>query len=129
MLHKEITETIINEADKMATSVMITGINVEDNVVTVNLFNDENLIPVMVAYKRVYSLDKIPFVFVAGESEYIQGEDPNETWNIEPIKLWFIDRQTKDDEGKVSRNDPYYFNYKTTKSKLFEQYVALSENK
>ena len=114
MLKKEITKKIVNEFDIKAAELVVTNINTEDEAVTVDLYvNDKRIVT-----KRVYPLAKIPFEFLTGESEYIQGKEPDETWDIEPIKLWFIDKQTKDEDGNLSQDDPYYFDDKTTKTEL-----------
>jgi len=125
MLHKEITETIINEADKTAIRSIITGINIEDNVVTVNLFDSEGSSTRMVARKRVYSLDNIPFNFQTGDLEYLKGEVPDIKWNVPAIKAWLADHQVGEEEMAVD-GDPYLY---MSETELLELVASITEEK
>jgi len=124
-LTKNVTKTIVNEFDVKSNEVVITDINTGDQVITCDLYVDGKRI----VTKRIYSMSKIPFDFLAGEIKYLQGKVPDESWDIEPIRLWFKDRQTKDEDGNVSKDDPYYFDGRNTKTTLLERCTDLLENK
>ncbi len=80
---------------------------------------------VLAADRYVY--DDLFIEFQPGDFEYVQEKEPDKTWDIEPIKFWFQDRQIKDENGTISKDDPYYFEDTITKIELLEKLVVFTE--
>ena len=118
-----ITSLPVNQADQNATYLIATGIIPQDNTIIGDLYDtDDNL----VAKKRVYSYSgshkNIPFAdLVEGEKGYLSGQDPDTKWDIETIKLWLDDKQTKDEEGNVLVDDSYYYKENDSKEDLLKK--------
>jgi len=109
-----------NPSDAKATYMIATGIIPDDGTITGNLYDANGN---LVARKRVYAYSgankDIPFLDLdAGKQGYLSGQTPEDKWAEPEIKLWLTDRQAKDEEGKVSVDDKYYFEDKATKAEL-----------
>jgi len=121
-IDKNVTLPIINQSDQAAVRIEIWKINVEDRTVWARLYDkDYNLI----VSNRVYAFDggykNIPITLLPDEIEYLDGQNPTEEWNIKTIKLWMDDRQAKDEDGKVSPDDPYYYEGDVIKDDLLSK--------
>ena len=118
-----LTEVPTNQHDQNATYMIATGIIPDDGTIIGDLYDaNDNL----VARKRVYSYEgghkNIPFASLdAGKKGYLGGEKPDSKWEIKTIKLWMGDRQVKDEEGKISKDDPYKYDEKMSKAQLLEK--------
>lgn len=120
MLAKEITEAIVNEADKGSTEFRITRVDFGDRVVTGDLYNDKEE---RIAKKRVYFIDYTPFSFEAGDLEYLSEEVPKTDWNKAPIIAWLEDHQVGEEEAAVEGQAYFYM----TKVELLKLVVELME--
>ena len=125
---KEIVSEIINQSDQAAVRMEITRINVEDKTVWADLYDeDDNLI----VSGRVYAYDggykNIPTVLLSSEVSYLNGEMPDSWWAIETIRLWLDDKQTKDEDGGVLKDDPYTYTDKDDVAALIEKTVPEAE--
>lgn len=115
-----------NQADSKATYMIATGIIPNDGTIVGDLYDkDDNLI----AKRRVYAYSggykNIPFADLKeGQTGYLSGEVPEAKWDVAEIKLWMSDRQTKDEQGSVSLDDPYAYDEKDTKEQLLEKITA-----
>ena len=118
-----LTEVPTNQSDQNATYMIATGIIPDDGTIIGDLYDaNDNL----VARKRVYSYEgghkNIPFASLdAGKKGYLGGEKPTSKWETKTIKLWMGDRQVKDENGKISADDPYKYAEKDTKEQLLEK--------
>ena len=63
----------------------------------------------------------------ADERAYLAGKIPNDKWAANTIKLWFDDRQTKDEDGIMSKDDPYAYTAKDTKVQLLSRIKPIME--
>jgi len=125
---KSVTLPIINQADQVTVRIEIYDINVEDKTIWCRLYDaDDN----MIEDKRVYAYEgsykNIPAVLFESEIEYLDGKQPADSWYIGTIKLWMKDRQTKDEGGNVSIEDPYYYKGDATKEELLNQIAGLEK--
>ena len=68
VLSKAITKEIVNEFDRLVTRVVVTAINDEDGAVTANLYDKTDQ---LVARKRVYSMNVLPFETLTEEDRAI----------------------------------------------------------
>ena len=118
-----VTELPTNQADAQASYMLATGVIPDDGTIKGDLYDaDDNLI----ARGRVYvysgGYKNIPFADLdTGELGYLSGQEPKDTWEVATIKLWLDDRQTKDEAGLVSADDPYKYDEKATKEELLEK--------
>jgi len=123
------TKSIVNEMDISVARMEIYQVNKEDETVTARLYDkNENLIE----GKRIYSYHgdykNIPVLLLADEISYLDGCDPDVWWDLDTIKLWMADRQTMDDEGAVSPDDPYFYESDDTKETLLNLTGKASSN-
>jgi len=115
-----ITSLPVNQADKDAAYLISSGIIPQDGTIKGDLYDaDDNLI----TRGRVYSYDGIkPFTDLnEGQKGYLSGKEPETKWNTPEIKLWLSDRQKKDVEGQVVKDDPYSFKELDTKEVLLSR--------
>lgn len=130
-MKRNITKSIVNEADGGAAYIKIDRAIPEDLTIICSLFDvDDNLIE----GKRVYSFDgankDLPVNdLLFDEIEFIEGKRPVETWDIKLIKLWMDKRQDKDEHGIVSADDPYYYSGEDTKQDLLNKIKNEKEEK
>ena len=123
-----VTSMPINQADQKASYFLATGVIPQDNTIIGDLYDtDDNVI----ARKRVYAFagshKNIPFNdLVVGDEGYLSGKKPDTKWDIKTIKLWLDDRQTKDDEGSVSIDNPYAYAKDDSKEELLSKITALA---
>lgn len=121
-LKTPITSTPVNQADQSASYFIATGIIPQDNTIVGDLYDATNK---LVATKRVYSFagvhKNIPFAdLLEGEKGYLSGNVPDKAWEIKTIKLWLNDKQAKDEDGNVPKDDPFSYPEKATKGQLLE---------
>jgi len=128
-LKMPITKAPTNQADSKAAYMIATGIIPDDGTIKGNLYDkDGNL----VARGRVYTYSggykNIPFADLdTGKQAYLSGQKPAETWGVAEIKLWVSDRQSKNEDGVVSVDDPYKYDEKDTKEDLLAKIEAIKK--
>jgi len=110
-------------ADSKATYMIATGVISGDKTIVGNLFDSEDN---LIARKRVYCYQgqdrNIPFPNLGvGHTGYLSGERPALAWGPMIVRLWMHDRQTRDEDGNVKDDDPFYYEIKDTIAQLLDQ--------
>ena len=110
----------INQSDSKATYMVVTAIIPNDGTVKGDLYDaGDNLITRGRVYAYSGGYKNIPFNDLNdGQKGYLGGEKPADKWEVVTIKLWMSDRQVKNAEGLVSKDDPYTYGDKATKEEL-----------
>jgi len=116
-LEKILTSKLVNQHDIPAVMARCYDINEGDNAITCDLYDDKGI---QIARKRVLWLDRLPFALNIGEKEFIAGMEPNNTWEVDTIKLWLDSKQQKDEFGDVAADDPYKYKVGSTKTELLK---------
>ena len=125
-LMKKVTKAIVNQADQNVKDVEIVRIIPEDGTVICRLLYKKDG---GIEEKRVYSYtggykNNIFDDLAADEIAYLSMENPTNRWDMKLIRLYMGNKQSPDEEGAVSPDDPYYYTQDMTVAELLAKMAA-----
>jgi len=129
-LMKKVTKAIINQADQDVKDVEIIRIIPEEDTVICRLFYKKDG---GIEEKRVYrykgaTKNAIFDDLETDEIAYLEGTAPTNQWDIKLIRLYMDDKQSPDEDGNVSVDDPYYYTQNMTVEELLAKIDSAENN-